>query len=456
MSFLDIYNSQKEFFKTNKTKSYDFRIKQLKLLKKILKENESDILNALNKDLGKSSQEAYMTELGIVIKELNYVLKNLKKWVKNKTVKTSLINFKSKGFISYEPYGISLIVTPWNYPINLSLIPLIYSISAGNCVILKMSNNSFYTSSIIKEIFKSNFKSNYIYVLYDKKETKDLLTYKYDHIFFTGGLETGKLFLKNARDNLTPIQLELGGKSPVIIDRDVNIEKACKRIIWGKIINSGQTCVAPDYLLVPRYNKTKVINCLKKYIDLFASNALNNSNYPKIINNKEFLRLLEILKEGRIIYGGSYDAEKLKIEPTLLSVINLKEKSMKEEIFGPILPIIVYEDLNDAIKIINENNPNPLALYLFTKNKKVIKKVLNEVSFGGGCINDTLMHLTEHNLPFGGVKESGMGRYHGKIGFINFSNERSILNKSTTIDINLRYPPFNDKKKKVIKKVIGG
>ena len=438
-----IINDLRNFFNTNNTKSFEFRLNNLKKLLNIVKANEDKIYEALYKDLNKSKEESYLSELGLFYKEINYFIKNLKRLMKPKKVKTSNYNFKSIGYVYNEPYGLTLIITPWNYPFYLPMVSLIASIATGNVTLMKLSSLSINTSKLLEDLINNNFENNYIFVITDDKFNKDLLKFKYDKIFFTGSTNVGKLYYDNASKNLTPITLELGGKSPVIIDKNCNIELSCKRIVFGKLLNAGQTCIAPDYILVPRYNYSYFIKRLKETFDKF----LDKEELPKIINERHFVRLTNYLNEGKIIYGGDYDRNTLKIYPTLITELKEEDKLLNEEIFGPILPIIIYENIEDAIKIINKK-PKPLAFYLFSNNNEIVNKVLNEISFGNGCINDTIMQISENTLPFGGVSESGIGRYLGKESFKTFSNQKSILQKSIKFDFDIRYQPFKNKLEK--------
>ena len=450
----DLINNQKNFFESNKTKDINFIIKNLKKLKKIVKDNEEEILNSLKVDLGKSDFEGYTSEIGMVYDEINYMIKNLKKLSKPKKVRTSIVNFKSTGYIYKEPYGRVLIIAPWNYPINLSLVPLAGAIAAGNCVVLKPSEYSINTSMLLEKLISDNFNSNYIKVILgDAKVSSEILDYKFDMIFFTGGTSIGKIVMNKASKYLTPVVLELGGKSPCIVDETAKISLAAKRIIWGKGLNAGQTCVAPDYIYVHRSIKDNLIKELIKNIEIMYGNESENCNYmPKIINEKHYNRILNLIDKDKIVYGGSYNTKEEKISLTILDNVNFKDKVMEEEIFGPIIPIITFDSLDEIIKNVNER-PRPLALYLFTTSKESENEILTNISFGGGCINDTIIHLANSNLPFGGVGDSGIGSYHGSKSFDVFSHSKSILKKSNLIDIPMRYPPYN-KSLNLIRKIL--
>ncbi|MEY8304537.1 aldehyde dehydrogenase [Anaerosalibacter bizertensis] len=440
----DTLKKQKEFFKSGKTKDIKFRIENLNKLKKSIEKNEQCIMEALKKDLGKSNFESYSTELGIVLSEISFITKHLKKWAKPKKVKTPITNFKSSSYIYPEPYGNTLILSPWNYPFQLSIVPLIGSIAAGNTVILKPSSTSYYTSKIIEEIINENFDTGYIHVITGERGKK-LLDENFDYIFYTGSVPVGKIVMKKASKYLTPVTLELGGKSPCIVDGKANLNLSAKRIVWGKFLNSGQTCVAPDYMFIHKNVKNEMINNIIYYIKTFyGENPLYSEEYTKIINERQFNRLIKLLDNNKIIYGGDYDKDSLYISPTLMNNVNWDDPIMGEEIFGPILPILEYEELNEVIDIVN-SHPKPLALYFFSNDKENAEKIINGISFGGGCINDTIMHLSSPYLPFGGVGTSGMGSYHGKKSFDTFTHYKSILEKSNIIDPNFRYPPYGNK-----------
>ncbi len=443
-----ILKEQKDFFYSDLTKNIDFRIKTLKKLKNIIKENEDEIIIALNKDLKKSSFESFATEIGMVYDEINLHLKNLKTWAKKEKVKTSLVYFPSKGYIYKEPYGVVLIIGPFNYPFQLIISPLIGAISAGNCSIIKPSENSPNTALLLEKLINSNFDKSYITVinpLGGKETISYLLDLKFDYIFFTGSIKVGKIIMEKASKNLIPFTLELGGKSPCIVDNTANIALAAKRIVWGKFINAGQTCVAPDYILVESTVKEKLLIALKEeIIKQFGSNIKDSPDFPRLVNLDAINRLKGYLNDGDVFFGGNVCDKDLYIEPTLL--INIKDNSsvMKDEIFGPILPIIEFCNLNDAIKFIREKE-KPLALYYFSEDKKLIEKVLSKVSSGGATINDTIIHVASSKLPFGGVGLSGIGNYHGKASFDTFSHSKSIVKRGTLLEFPFRFAPYNDR-----------
>ncbi|MEL5898852.1 aldehyde dehydrogenase [Clostridium sporogenes] len=445
-SIRDMLKKQKSFFEKGYTKDINFRIEALKKLKHNIKMNEKNIFKALKIDLNKSEFETFITEIGIVYDEINGAIKNIKKWSKPKKVKTPITNFLASSYIYNEPYGVALIMAPWNYPFQLIMAPLVGAISAGNCVLLKPSELAVETEQIIVKIIKETFSDEYIGVVTGGvKESEALLKEKLDYIFYTGGINVGKIVMRAAAEHLTPITLELGGKSPCIVDKDANIDLAARRIAWGKFLNAGQTCVAPDYLVVHRNIKEKLISSIENYIiEFFGENAFESEEYPRIINERHFKRLEEYLKEGKIVSGGKTDISNLYMEPTIIEGINLKNRIMEEEIFGPILPVIEFEDIDEVIDII-KNNPKPLALYYFSEDKEKQEIIIKNISFGGGCINDTIMHLSTSTLPFGGVGSSGIGGYHGRASFDTFSHKKSILKKSNLIDIKIRYAPFKGK-----------
>ncbi len=451
MNVESIVLSQKEYYYTNATKDVLFRKQSLERLLNSFVENESLIYDALKKDLGKSKQEAYMTEVSLVTSSIKNAISSVEKWSRPKRVKTPLSLFPSKSYIIHEPYGVVLILSPWNYPFLLSLTPLVGAIAAGNCVVLKTSKSSPNTSDVIAKIINQTFASNYIYAIENSASYDDILSRPYDYIFFTGSERVGRMVMRTASEKLIPISLELGGKSPCIIDKSANIKLAAKRIIWGKIINSGQTCVAPDYVLIQEEKKQEFIEEAQNYISQFVKNPLDNEDYPRIVNLHHFIRLKNMIQQEQDIIGGNVDDKNLKIEPTLFTNATFDSNIMKDEIFGPILPIISYNNLDSVIDIVKKR-PKPLACYIFGQNQSFLEKVITELSFGGGCVNDTVMHLVNENLPFGGVGNSGMGNYHGKYSFDTFSHEKSILINKNLFDNNLRYPPYDEKKYQFIRK----
>lgn len=448
-----ILKKQRIFFETGLTKDVNFRIETLKTLKKAIIDNERKIMTALRKDLNKVPFETYVTEIGLVIEEIDGAIKNLPRWSKTKRVKSPWKHFPSRSYIHPEPYGSALIIAPWNYPFQLALLPLVGAIAAGNCALIKPSEYSPYTAEVIDRLISENFKEFLISVVQGgQKVSEALLEEKFDTIFFTGSSKVGRIVMKAAAKHLTPVTLELGGKSPCIIDDTANIDLAAKRIVWGKFINAGQTCIAPDYLLVDPGIKERLIEKMIGYIKQFYGlNPLKNEAYPKIINDKQFERLIHLMEGENLIYGGVYSLESLKIEPTIIDETNWDRPIMQEEIFGPLLPILTFKDLGEAIRLVKDR-PKPLSLYLFTRSKKNAYQVIGQTSSGGACINDTIIQVSNPHLPFGGVGESGMGAYHGKTSFETFSHFKGIMKKSNCLDIPFRYPPY--KNVEFIKKVM--
>jgi aldehyde dehydrogenase (NAD+) len=445
---IDLLNEHKEYFHKGETKDLNFRIEALKKLKNNIKKYEKELLNALYRDLGKSEFEAYSTEIGFVLDSIGTFTKNLKKWAKIKRVATPIHQFPSKSYIMYEPYGTVLIIGPFNYPFQLLIEPLIGAIAAGNCAILKPSESTPTVSTLVKKIIEETFEEKYIRVIEGEKEvTSALINSPFDYIFFTGSVPVGKIVMQAASKHLVPVTLELGGKSPAIIDKTANLDIAANRLLFGKLVNSGQTCIAPDYILVHKDVKNVFLEKLKAtIINFYGEDASKSSDYGRIVNIKQFQRLISILErdKNKIIYGGNSNETTLYIEPTILNDITWQDASMEDEIFGPILPILQYEDTKEAIILIN-SKPKPLALYVFTADKQIESLVLNSVSFGGGCVNDTISHVASASLPFGGVGNSGIGSYHGKDSFLTFSHRKSILKKSTALNIKLIFPPYGNR-----------
>ena len=448
MDIKELVKKQKEYFLSGKTLDIHNRRNNLIKLKKIIKENEEKIMEALNKDLKKSQFESYMTEVGLVYDEINHHIKNIFKYAKKDRLKTSLMFFPSKAYSIKEPYGNILIIGPFNYPFQLNIIPLIGAIAAGNTAIIKPSEYCTHTSKCLEEIINNNFDEEYIKVvgINDGKEfVTELLQCDFDYIFFTGSVRVGKIVMEKAAQRLIPITLELGGKSPCIVDRDANINLAAKRIVWGKLLNCGQTCIAPDYLFVHKNVKDELLNLIVKEIHLqYGENIKNSEDYTRIISRGEINRLSKYLNDGDIFYGGKYNEDELYFEPCILT--NIKENSsiLKEEIFGPILPVLEFEHINEVIEYVNYRD-KPLALYYFSENKKSIDNVLGRISSGGATINDVTLHGGACGIPFGGVKTSGMGAYHGKATFDTFTHEKSVVVRSTALEMPFRFAPFKDK-----------
>jgi aldehyde dehydrogenase (NAD+) len=451
----ELIDSQRLFFFYGRTKETFKRVANLKKLKDILKSNEKLLYEAIYKDFGKSKYETYETELSLIYHEINVAVKKLKRWSKPKKVRTNIPNMPGKSFIIPEPLGIVLVIGAWNYPYQLSLIPLISAVAAGNTVILKPSELSKNTSEVMAELINSNFESEFLYVYEGGvKETSELLEQKFDKIFFTGSIPVGKIVYEAAAKHLTPVTLELGGKSPVFVLKDCDLKMTAKRIVWGKFLNAGQTCVAPDYILVDQEIKVNLLNEMKKLLEkLFPKKTDISENYVRIINEKNFIRLTNLIDKDKIFFGGETDIEKLFIYPTIINNVSFSDKIMDDEIFGPILPIISFTELNDVIKEV-KSRPKPLALYVFGKRGEQVDNILSEISFGGGAVNDTVLHLSNGNLPFGGVGTSGTGNYHEHAGFKAFSHYKSILSKPTVFEPFLKYPPYKKYKLFLLKKML--
>lgn len=448
MEFEELICKQKEYFKKGMYNDINFRKANLIKLKKIVRDHEEEIIDALKKDLHKSEFESYLSEIGMVYEEINLHLKNIKGWSKRRNVKSSFMFFPSTNYIEKEPYGTVLIIGPFNYPFQLVMLPLIGAMAAGNTVVIKPSEHAVNTAGLVEKIINENFDEEYIKVVgadEGKECVEQLLEQDFNYIFFTGSIKVGKIIMEKASKKLIPVTLELGGKSPCIIDNDANLNKAAKRIVWGKLLNAGQTCVAPDYLYVHNSIKDELLKLIVKEFELqYGKNIKASVDYPRIISKREINRLAGYLKDGNVYYGGEYDEEILFFEPTILT--NVKEESsvLQEEIFGPIFPVISFENLNEVIDYVNHRD-KPLALYYFSEDKNNINKIIKETSSGGVTINDTILHVGTTDLPFGGVGTSGMGSYHGKKSFDTFTHEKSIVERSTSMEFPFRFAPFKDK-----------
>jgi aldehyde dehydrogenase (NAD+) len=442
----DVVSRQRNFFREGKTKDISFRIRQLKVLKSAIRRNEKKILDSLWADLRKPPLEGYGAEIAFPVREINHASTNLRLWAKPMKVATNLIDFPATSFIYPEPLGVVLIIGPWNYPFQLLFAPLVGAIAAGNCAILKPSEIAPHASSVIAGIIRENFDPSFLAVVKGgPQETQTLISVGFDYIFFTGGSNIGKIVMKAASEHLTPVTLELGGKSPCIVDNDIQIDYTASRIVWGKFINAGQTCVAPDYVFVHRAIKGQLLDKMVTQLkEFYGEDPSKSPDYGRIISDRHFVRLCQLLQEGEIIIGGSTNADGRYIAPTIIDKVTWEHKLMQEEIFGPILPVIEYEDLTEAISIVNKQ-PKPLALYFFSRNEKNQERVLRETSSGGVSINDTVSYEVSSSLPFGGVGASGMGNYHGKASFDTFSHQKSVLKKSFLLDIRVRYPPYKRK-----------
>lgn len=452
----NIVSNQREYFLTNETKSVDFRLKQLKKLRQSIENHYDDIYDALWKDLHKSKEETFLTEISIVINEINDHIKNIKKWSKPKKVKTPLYLKPSSSYVMYEPFGVALIIAPWNYPFNLMMTPLVGAISSGCCAVMKPSPYSQFTSEVMQDIIDETFDPRYITMIQGHRDVNQaLLAQKFDFIFYTGSPDMGRVVMEEASKNLTPVVLELGGKSPCIVDKNCNIDFAARRIVWGKTINAGQTCVAPDYLMVHSSVKDELIAKMIHYVEKFYGKDSQKSGcYCRIINDKAYQRLVSYLNEGQIIYGGRCDENDRYIQFTILHIdvrTSLHDVPvMKNEIFGPILPLIEFDDI-DFVREFVVRRPKPLALYYFGDDKSA-NELLSKTTSGGVCINDTILHVANEHLPFGGVGESGMGKYHSEESFLAFSNKRAVLKSSNRIDFAMKYPPYD--KMDLIKKMM--
>ncbi|MDT2046225.1 MULTISPECIES: aldehyde dehydrogenase [Bacillaceae] len=427
-SYQELVKNQRSFFYSGKTKDVAFRIETLTKLKELIQNHEQDILDALKADLNKPEAEAKRAEVGLVLGEIEFTLKHLEEWAATKEVSTPATHEGAKSFIQPDPYGVALVIAPWNYPFQLAVTPLAGAIAAGNCAVLKPSELTPRTSSLLAALINENFPEEYLCVVEGEVETSTaLLKENFNYIFFTGSTAVGKIVAKAAAEHLTPTTLELGGKSPTIVHSDANIEEAAVRIARGKFANAGQTCVAPDYILVQKNSKQALIEKLKEVIiTSYGENISSDLDFSHIVSEKHFERLTNYLDNGKLVAGGNSDRSKLFIEPTILDEISFDDSVMQDEIFGPILPIIEYDELSEVIAAVR-NRPNPLALYVFTQDQRVQDYILNNLSFGGSAVNDTISHMTSHYLPFGGVGESGMGAYHGKASFDTFSHFKSVL-----------------------------
>ncbi len=444
-------SNQRKYFLSGSTLDVESRVNALKKLKESIIKHEPEIHEALQKDLGKSNFESYMCETGLVLSEITYMLKHIHSFTREKTVLTPLAQFHSRSFKKPSPYGVVLIMSPWNYPFLLSLDPLVDAIAAGNTAVLKPSAYSPYTSEIVRRIISDSFDERHVTVVTGgRAENTCLLNEHFDYIFFTGSQAVGREVMKHAAEYLTPVTLELGGKSPCIVEKSANIKLAARRIVFGKYLNCGQTCVAPDYIYCDRSVKDRLIKEIKKQVKKqFGKQPLERDDYGKIINRKHFDRILNLIDANKVILGGDSNPNTLQIEPTVLDNVTFGDAVMQEEIFGPVMPILTYDSLDEAIRNIN-SKPHPLALYIFTSDKSAAKKVTSHCGFGGGCINDTIIHLATSEMGFGGFGPSGMGAYHGKDGFDTFTHHKSIVDKKTWLDLPMRYQPYKKLNEKLI------
>ncbi|WP_058300664.1 aldehyde dehydrogenase [Gorillibacterium timonense] len=450
----EILQEHRKKFHSGYTRSVEFRLEQLKKLSDAIRRNEKQLLEALYQDLHKSEFEAYSTEIGYTLDSIRYMSKHLKRWMKPRRVRTPFYHGLAKSYLHKEPYGTVLIIGPFNYPFQLLIEPLIGAIAAGNSAVLKPSENTPAVTVVVKKLISETFDETYIRVIEGEKETTSALIHApFDYIFFTGSVPVGRIVMEAAAQNLVPVTLELGGKSPAIVDRTANLDAAAKRIIWGKMMNAGQTCIAPDYVLAHEEIKEELIARMKTVLaSFFGPDARQSKDFGRIVNERQFDRLAAILEadSARVLSGGMLEREELYIEPTLLDTASWSDAAMQDELFGPILPILSFRQVEEAIEQVN-SRPKPLALYLFTEDSRVEQEVLTRVSFGGGCVNDTISHVANHHLPFGGVGNAGIGAYHGPYSFELFSHTKSVLSKSTKLDIPFLFPPYGDKVKWVRK-----
>ena len=444
---IDIVARQHDYFKSGATKNYQFRIESLKKLKSALIKNETVIHAALKQDLGKPEFESYLSETGFSLEDLSATIQHLKKWIKPKKTTTSLLTQPGSSCIYYSPLGVNLIISPYNYPINLTISPLIAAIAAGNTAVVKTSEMTPYCSNVLGELIQDTFAPEYIaYIEGEVKETTILLQQKFDHIFFTGSPRVGSIIMSAAAKNLTPVTLELGGKSPCIVHKDAKLNIAVNRIVCGKFLNAGQTCVAPDYVLVHKSIKDKFITKLKaRIIKVYGQNPISSPDFARIVNDKHFQRLCGLIDQKKVLVGGQSDASSRFIPPTAMINVTLADKVMSEEIFGPVLPILEYSELSEVYEIVDQLPHHPLASYLFSENTKIQQEVISNILSGGACINNCIFHVGNHYLPFGGVGNSGMGAYHGFHGFECFSHKKGVLKTATWIDIPLVYAPYKKK-----------
>ena len=453
MNFEEILADQRTFFNSLKTRPLQFRKRNLEKLREVIRKNEDFLYEAVYKDFSKSKFDTYTTEISFVLKDIEYYLKNLNSLAKPKKVKTNLANQLGKSRIYTDPLGCTLVIGAWNYPYQLSLSPMIAALAAGNTCIVKPSEVAEHTMKAMAKIINENFPKEYLFVVEGGvEEITEILKLKFDKIFFTGSTKVGQIVYEAAAKNLTPVTLELGGKSPAIVTSDADFDVAAKRIVWGKFLNAGQTCVAPDYILVDEKVKDSFFDALRAQIIKFDYQP-GAEHYTQIINQRNFERLIRFIDREKVYLGGNYDLQKKYIEPTVLHNINWDDNVMQDEIFGPILPVLTFKNFNEALLTISEKD-KPLAAYLFTKNSEEKEQFKSKISFGGGCINDVVMHLSNDHLPFGGVGNSGIGNYHGKFGFETFSHQKSVLERVTWGEPDIKYPPYTEKKMNWIKKLL--
>ncbi|MBK8445066.1 MAG: aldehyde dehydrogenase [Sphingobacteriales bacterium] len=450
----DVIAQQNRFFASGVTKDANFRVQQLRRLRQAIQQYEPKLFDALHADLHKSNFESFGTEIGVTLSEIDGFISHVPRWAKPHSVGTSLFHFPASSRIYYEPFGKTLIIAPWNYPFLLSISPLAGALAAGNTAVIKPSELTVHTSAVMQEMLEAYFPAEQVAVFQgDAAVAQQLLAQPFEFVFFTGSTRVGKIVYEAAAKNLTPAVLELGGKSPCVVDKDIHLTHTARRIVWGKFLNAGQTCIAPDYVLVHRSVKDALIAQMKKETEqFFGSNPQQSSDYVRIINHAHFDRLLRLIDASKVVHGGTHDRNDRYIAPTILDGVQLKDAVMQEEIFGPILPVLTYENTEEALAIIRQR-PKPLSLYVFSKDKKWCENIIERTSSGGGCINDTIVHISNKNLGFGGVGNSGLGKYHGKNSFEAFSNRRGILDKKLWLDVPLRYAPYNKLSLDMVRKI---
>lgn len=448
----ELVKKQRDFFDSGRTFDLSYREQALNLLEQAILKYENRLYDALRKDLGKSRGESYMCEVGLTLSELRYMRRHLRSFSRNCRVRTPLAQFHAKSFTVQEPYGVVLVMSPWNYPVLLTLEPLIGALAAGNCCVVKPSAYSPAVSGVMAALLREAFPEDYVAVVEGgRQENQSLLEQKFDYIFFTGGVTVGKLVMEKASAHLTPVTLELGGKSPCIVDHTANLKLAARRLVFGKYLNCGQTCVAPDYVLAEQNIKDEFLGYVKKEIEKqYGKQPLLNPAYGKIVNRKHFDRILGLIDRKKLVCGGESDADALKIAPSVLDNVTETDAVMQEEIFGPVLPVLTVKNMDEAYTFV-KRRPQPLALYIFTSDQRTEERFLREVPFGGGCVNDTIIHLATSNMGFGGVGNSGMGSYHGRKSFETFSHEKSVVKKYTWLDLPMRYQPYTGIKEKLVR-----
>ena len=450
-----LVRAQRAFFRSGATLDLSFRRRALEALEGALRAREGELLEALRTDLGKSAGEGYLCEVGLALSELSYLKKHFARWARPRGVPTPISLFPGKSFTLPRPYGVSLIMAPWNYPLLLSLEPLMGAIAAGNCCILKPSAYAPASSAALRALLSSCFPPEHVAVVEGgRTENQALLEQRFDYIFFTGGVEVGRLVMEKAARHLTPVTLELGGKSPCVVDATARLDLAAKRLVFGKLLNCGQTCVAPDYLLVDRRIQAEFLARVEQWITrLYGRNPLDNQGYVRMINRRQFERVRALIAPDKAAFGGRWDEDALKIQPTILTGVSPEDPVMQEEIFGPVLPVLPFDHIQQAMDFIADR-PHPLALYLFSQDRAVQRRFLRELSFGGGCVNDTVLHLASSRLPFGGMGRSGMGSYHGRRSFDTFTHEKGVLVRTSPLDPPLRYPPYTPWKERLVRRFL--